>query len=118
MLLVSYPVHERPQFPGARWVAQLSQRLRLDLADALAGYRERLPDFLKGVLGAVFQPEAHLDDLLFARGKRAQHLRSLVFEVDVDYRLGRRNNRAVFDEVAQMRIFLLANWRFEGNRLL
>src|ERR1039458_4399689 len=67
-LLVPDSVHERPQFPRARWMAQLAQRLGLDLADAFAGYCERLADFLKSVLRAVFQPEAHLDNLFFAWG--------------------------------------------------
>jgi len=99
-------------------MAQFSQCLGLDLADAFAGYCERLADFFERVLGTVFQSEAHLDDLLFARGQRAQHLRSLVFEVDVDHGFGRRNDRAVFDEVAQVRIFLFANRRFEGDGFL
>src|SRR5713226_6860909 len=97
---------------------QLSQRLGLNLPDAFARYRKRLSDFLKRVFRTVFQPEAHLDDLLLARGQRTQHLRSLVFEVDVDHRFGWRNHCAVFDEVAQMRIFLFADRRFEGDRLL
>src|ERR1017187_1590386 len=97
---------------------QFSQRFGLDLSDAFASHRKRLADFLQRVLRAIFQPKAHLDNLLLARCQRAQHLRSLVFEVDVDHGLGRRNHPAVFDEVAQMRIFLFANRRFEGDRLL
>ena len=70
-------------------MAQLPQSLGLDLANAFPSYRERLADFFERVLGAVFQAEAHLDDLLLAWCQRAQHLRSLVFEVDVDHCLGR-----------------------------
>ncbi len=92
---------------------QLPQRLRLNLPDAFARHRKRLSNFLQRVLRAVFQPKAHLDDFFFARRQRAQHLRSLVLEVNVDYRFGRRNHRPVFDKVAQMRIFLFANRRFE-----
>ena len=72
-----------PQFP---------QRLGFDLADAFAGYRERLADFFQRVLAAVFQAEAHLDDFFFARRQRAQDLSGLVLEVHVDHRLGRRNH--------------------------
>src|SRR5450755_2113234 len=99
-------------------MAQFSERFGFDLTDAIAGYRERLADFFERVFGAVLESKAHLDDLFLARCQRAQYLRSLVFEVDVDHRLGGRNDRAVFDEVAQMRIFLFANWRFEGDWLL
>src|ERR1039458_1763135 len=97
---------------------QLAQRLGFDLADAFAGYGERLPDFFQSVLAAVFEAEAHLDDFFFARGQRAQDLSRLVLQVHVDHRLGRRNHAAVFDEVAQMRIFLFADRRFERDRLL
>ena len=38
------------------------QRLGFDLADAFAGYCERLADFFELVLGAVFETEAHLDE--------------------------------------------------------
>ena len=91
---------------------QLSQRLGFDLPDAFSGYCERLAYFFERVLAAVFQPKAHLDDLLLARCQRTQHLRGLVFEVDVDHGLGWRDYRAILDEVAQMRIFLFAYRRF------
>jgi len=78
---------------------QLSKRLSLNLPDAFTRNRERLSDLFESVLGTVFQSEAHLDDFFFARRERAQHLRSLVLEVDVDHRFGRRNYRPVLDEV-------------------
>jgi hypothetical protein len=99
-------------------MAQFPQRLCLNLADAFPGDCERLANFFERVLAAVFQPKTHLNDLFFARCQRPQHLRSLVFEVDVDHRFGRRNHRTVFDEVAQMRIFLFADRRFERDWLL
>src|ERR1035438_1673118 len=94
-------------------MSQLAQRLGFDLANSLPGNCERLPDLFQRVLAAVFQPEAHLDDFLFAWRQRAQDLSSLVLQVHVDHRLCGRNHAAVFDEVAQMRIFLFANRRFE-----
>src|SRR5208283_1355648 len=97
---------------------QLAQRFGFDLADAFARDCERLPDLFQSVLTAVFETEAHLDDFFFARGQRAQDLSCLVFEVHVDHGFGRRNDGAVFDEVAEMRVFLFANRRFEGDRLL
>src|ERR1700678_37407 len=97
---------------------QLPQRFGFDLGDAFAGYGEALADFFQGVLAAVFEAEAHLDYFFFARGQRAQDLSGLVLEVHVDHRFGRRDYGAVFDEVAEMRIFLFADWRFERDRLL
>src|SRR5436305_15203286 len=97
---------------------QLPECLRLDLADAFAGHGKRLAYFLERVLRTIFQPEPHLDDFFFARSERAQHLRSLVFQVDVDDRFGWRDNGAVFNEVAQMRIFLFPDWSLQRNGFL
>src|ERR1044072_3208138 len=65
-------------------MAQLAQGLGLDLADALAGDREVLAHLFQGVLAAVAQAEAHLDDLLLARGEGLEQGLGLVLEVDVD----------------------------------
>ena len=73
-------------------MAQLAQSLRFDLADALAGDGEGLADFFEGVLAAIFEAKAHLDDFFFARRKGAKHLRGLVVEVDVDDGLGGRDD--------------------------
>ena len=52
---------------------QLSQRLRLDLADALAGHRELLADLLKGVICIHADAEAHAQHALLPRRQRSQH---------------------------------------------
>src|ERR1051326_2122949 len=116
--LFPHAVHEGPELARARRMTQLAQCLGFDLAYALAGDGERLAYFFQRVLRTVFQPEAHLDDLLFARRERAQHLRGLLFQVDVDDRFGRRDDRAILDEVAEVRIFLFADWRLQRNWLL
>src|SRR5580692_8147895 len=107
--LVPDSIHKRPQLPRARRVSQLPQRLGFDLPDSFARDGERLAYFFQGVFTAVFQTEAHLDYFFFARGERAQDLASLVLEVHVDYRFGRGDYGAVFDEVAEVRVFLFAN---------
>src|SRR5580698_3472684 len=99
-------------------MAQLAQCFGFDLADAFAGDGEALADLFQSVLAAVFEAEAHFDYFFFARGQRAQDLSGLVLEVHVDHGFGWRDYGAVFDEVAEMRIFLFADWSFEGDRLL
>src|ERR1700722_14654572 len=99
-------------------MAQLAQCFGFDLADAFAGYGEALADFFQSVLAAVFEAEAHFDYFFFAWGQRAQDLSSLVLEVHVDHGFGRRDYGAVFDEVAEMRIFLFADRSFERDWLL
>src|SRR5687768_12375046 len=50
---------ERLKHARAGGVAELPQRLRFDLPDALAGHRELLAHLLQRVLGAVPDAEAH-----------------------------------------------------------
>src|ERR1700693_1134194 len=83
---------ERLQFLGPRRVAQLAERLRFDLADSFACHVEGAPDFLEGVLRAVADTEAHLQDLLFPRGQGLQHAPRLVLEVRDQDRLDRRED--------------------------
>src|SRR5947207_1753144 len=111
-------VEERPKLLRARGVPQLAQRLRLDLADPLAGDVERAAHFLQGVLGAVADAEAHLEDLLFARSKRAENLTGLLLEVGDDDVIDRRDDAAILDEVAEMRVFLFSDGSLERDRLL
>src|SRR5215475_5532638 len=107
--LIPYSVQESPKFPGAGRVTQLAKCLGLDLPNTLPGYGEGLPDLFESMFAAVFQAKAHLDDLFLAWRERTQYVRGLVFQVDVDHRLCRRDDGAIFDEVAEMRIFLFAD---------
>src|ERR1043165_2786518 len=106
---------ERLEALAARRVAQLAERLRLDLADALAGDLEVLADFLERVIALLADAEAHAEDLLLARRERREHLAGLVREVDADDALARRDDRLVLDEVAKVGVFLLTNRRLERD---
>src|SRR5262245_14722275 len=99
-------------------MAELSERLRLDLADALARHLEVLTDLLEGVVALLADAEAHPEDLLLARRQRLEHLPGLLGQVHVDDRLGRRDDALVLDEVAEMRIFFLSDRRLEADGLL
>src|SRR2546421_1424441 len=66
------------QLLAAARVAQLAQRLRLDLADPLAGDAEALPHFFKRPLMSVDQSKSQLQHAPFARRQGVQdvlHLR-------------------------------------------
>src|SRR5215469_13862244 len=99
-------------------MAQLAQRLRLDLPDAFARNLEALSYLFQRMLRAVFQPEAHLDHPFLARCQRAQNLRGVLLQVHADDRLARRNRLPVFDEVAEVRIFLFADRCLERDGFL
>src|SRR6185436_12542367 len=65
--------------PAARRVTELAERLRLDLANALAGdVEERAHLFERALRAVVGEPESQAYDLRFARRQRLQHLVHLV----------------------------------------
>src|SRR5262245_45851119 len=99
-------------------MAELAERLRLDLPDALARDGEALADFLERVLRAFADAKAHLDDALLARRERLEDVVRLLLEVEVDHRIGRRHDVRVWDEIPKMRIFLLPDRGLERDRLL
>src|SRR6266545_2914916 len=103
---------------GARRVPELPQRLRLDLPDPLARDLEILADLLERVVALLADAEAHPEHLLLARGERGEHLPGLLGQVHVDDRVGRRDERLVLDEVAEVAVLLLADGGLEADRLL
>src|SRR5437763_10774459 len=80
-------VEEAAQFARAARVLELPERLRLDLADALAGDRELLADLLERVVGVHADPEAHAQDALFARGQRRQDPGRRLAQIRLDRRV-------------------------------
>src|SRR5262245_34048645 len=109
---------EAAELLGARWMAQLAERLRLDLADALAGDGEVLPHLLERVLAAVGQPEAEAEDLFLARRQGVQDLVGLLAQRETDHALDGRAHLLVLDEVAEVAVLLLADRRLERDGLL
>src|ERR1700722_12007067 len=106
------------QLAAAAGMAQLAQRFGFDLAGALSCYLEALAYFFERVLGAVLKPKPHLDDTFLARSKRAQNLRRVLLQVDADDGFRGRDGLTIFNEVAEVRIFLFADGRFERDGLL
>src|SRR5262249_16118173 len=90
------------QFLRDRRVAQLLERFAFDLPDPLAGHPEEVADlFERMLLAAPVEAETHPDDLLLARGERAQRFvgdRAQIRRFD-SLRLAREE--AVFDRLAK-----------------
>src|SRR5579871_1895697 len=99
-------------------MAQLTQRFRLDLANALAGYAELAPHFLQRAAAPVLQTEAQLQHAAFAAGERSEHVLDLFLQELVRGGVRWGQGAVVLDEVAEVAVFLLADWGFERNRLL
>src|SRR3546814_6415020 len=75
--------------------------LGLDLADALAGHRELLADFLEGVVGVHADAEAHAQHAFLARGEARQHPRRGLAQVGLDRRVEREHRVLVLDEIGR-----------------
>src|SRR5262245_34478056 len=58
------------------------------------------------------------EDVLLARGERSEHARRRLAQVGLDCGIDRQDRVLVLDEVAQVRIFLIADRRLERDRLL
>src|SRR6266436_3392001 len=97
---------------------QLPQRLGLNLTDALAGHRELLADFLQGVVGVHADAEAHAQDAFLARGERGQHSGRGLAQVRLDRGVDRQHRVLVLNEIAEVRILLVADRGFERDRFL
>src|SRR3954451_283084 len=96
------------ELPAPARMPELAERLRLDLADALAGDVELLADLLEGARSAVLQPEPELEHAALATRERVEHGLHLLLQQLVGCRLRRRERAAVLDEVAEVRVLLLA----------
>src|SRR5499427_691501 len=66
-------IEERAELFRAARMAQLAQRLGLDLADALARDVELLADLFQRVVGVHVDAEAHAQNLRFARREAGEH---------------------------------------------
>src|SRR5215203_2824955 len=100
-------------------MSQLSQGLRFDLPDTLAGDCEVLADLFERMLrSGIAQAETHLDHFLFTRRERRKDLVSNFTKVRESYRFRRIQYRFVFDKVPEMRIFLFTDRRLERDGFL
>ena len=79
-------VEEAAQLLRAARMAQLAQRLGLDLADALAGDVELLADFFQRVVGVHVDAEAHAQHLGLARRQAGEHVAHGFAQADVRWR--------------------------------
>src|ERR1043166_186729 len=111
-------IQEGPEFAAPARMLQLPQRLRLDLAGALARHRELLADLFEGMIGVHTDAEAHTQYALFAWRERRQHPSRCLAQIRLDCCVDRQDRVLVFDEIAEMRILLVADRRFERERLL
>lgn len=80
-------------------LADLLQRLRFDLTDALARDAERLTHFFERMADAVVQAEPHLQNLLFTLGEIDHDLSDKIAKHRTRGELGRRRITLVGDKI-------------------
>src|SRR3546814_19596807 len=97
---------------------ELAQRLRLDLADALAGDAELLADLLEGVVGVHADAEAHAQHPLLARRQARQHPGGGLAQIGVDGGVERLHRVLVLADVAAVAVLLAADRGLQADRLL
>src|SRR5262244_2705790 len=97
---------------------ELAQRLGLDLADALARDRELVADLFQRVVLVHADAEAHADYTLLPRRERGERARRGLAQVRLDDGVDRHDRVLVLDEIAEMRILLVADRSFQRQRLL
>ncbi len=79
---------------------QFAKRLRLDLANALAGNRKQLANFFKRVIGIHANAETHTQHALFTRSERGQYACSGFAQNCLNRCIDRQQRVLVFDEIA------------------
>ena len=99
-------------------MAEFGQRLRLDLADSLAGYTKGSSDFFEGSRPAVVKPKPQTNDFLFAGRELSEHCEDFLAEHFAGCGFGRANRLRIFDEIGEARVLFAPKWSVERQRVL
>ena len=103
---------------AAAGMAELTQGLGLNLADALARDVELLADLFQRSGLAVVQAIAQAEHLGLARRQRIQYVHKLLLEQRYGNRLRRRGRVVIGYKVAEVAVVLLADGCFQRDMLL
>src|ERR1019366_1439475 len=95
---------EALQMAEAGGVTELAERLRFDLADALASDVVHVSDFFQRAAVAINEAKAHFDNLPFAFRETGQNAVQFLFEQTVAGSLGWVLSGLVFDEITHVHI--------------
>ncbi|EBA12932.1 hypothetical protein RCCS2_03584 [Roseobacter sp. CCS2] len=109
-------IQERTQFPTPAWVLQLTQSLRLDLADTFACHAELLAHFFKRVVGIHADAKTHAQHAFFAWCEGCQDPCRRLFQVLLNSGIQRQDRILILNEVAQLAVFLITNWCLKADR--
>lgn len=88
---------------------QLAECFCLDLTDAFARYVKLSADFFQRVVGVHIDAETHTQDFCLTRCQAFEDFFGYFVQAGVHCRIGKRNIVGIFDEVAQVRIVVVAD---------
>src|SRR5215813_12950156 len=101
-----------------RGMAQLAQRLGLDLSNPLPGHAEALADLFQRPLVPVDESKSELEDPAFTWRERVEDVFHLVVEHRQRGGVRGRDRLLVLDEVAEMGVLLLSDRGVDLHRVL
>ncbi len=99
-------------------MTQFAQGLGLNLTDTLAGNIELASDLLQSAGCPVMDTETQFKNFAFPVIKGTEHMSNLIFEHRLESRIRRGNRLLILDEVAEMRVSLIADGSLQRNRHL
>lgn len=98
-------------------MAQLADSFVFDLTDALARDTEDLADLFERVRPAVIHAEAHAQHVCLTLGQRTEDLGQRLREHGIGRCIDRAWRVIVFDKGTDGRIFFVADWHIERERI-
>src|SRR5437773_239320 len=113
-----FDLEEAVELPNAGRMAHFAQRFGLDLADSLARDLELRAHFLQRARIAVTQAEAQFQHLALPLVQTRQHVAQFILEQTEARLLRWAFARLVLDEIADVRVFTVADRRLKRYRLL
>src|SRR5690606_1518699 len=99
-------------------VAELPQRLRLELADALPRHANLPADAFQRAASPIHQAVPHRDHITLAVRQRLEHRADLLAQELASGRVRRSRQLLVLDEVTEAAVLFLADRHLEAHRVL
>ena len=99
-------------------MAQLTQSLRLDLADTFSGYIKFLAHFFQRSCSAIIQTKAQTQYFFFSFCQSIQYFHELFLQQSKCCRFCGCGNIVIGNEITQMAVFFFPDRSFQRNRLL
>src|SRR5690606_41320320 len=97
---------------------ELTQRLCFNLTDTFTGNRKLLTNLFKSMISIHADTKAHTQYAFFTWRKRGENTGGCITKICLNSRINRQQRILIFDEIAQMGIFLVAHRGFERDWLL